>query len=120
VLDEVNPATYLEEFHQIFSLSIQNHTLALPPPQLPDIDLYICSEKHAEIFLQKTVFPRTNAALQMIFDKFTSQSDDEELSLFNRFPGFDHRLVYSPGLQSRSSSKDNAMIPDLSSTDSRI
>jgi hypothetical protein len=113
ILDEVWPVAYLEEFHQIFSLSIRNHPLALPPPPLPDIDLYICSEKHAEIFLQKTLCLRVNIALQMIFDKFTSQSGDEKLSLFDRLPGFNHRPVYSPGLRSGSSSKNNAMVPDL-------
>lgn len=110
ILDEVTSAAYLEDFHELFSLDIQERPLAVPPSQLPDIDLYIRSENQAEIFLQKTICVRVNTALQMIFDKLSS---NENLSLSTEFPAITQRPVYSPGLRSGSSSKNSAIIPDL-------
>lgn len=99
-----NPEGYLEEFHQFFSSRILDHPLAVSPPPLPDIDLCIVSEKHAELLLQKTVCWRVNAVLQMLFD---SHSGDDEPNVY-ALPGVSHRPVYSPGLRFGS-----FMIPDL-------
>jgi hypothetical protein len=109
IVDDVHCGSYFEEFHQIFSLPIRDQPLAVLPPALPDIDLRIVSEKHAEQLLQKTVFWRVNIVLQMIYTILTS----DENTNFDAFPRLSGRPVYSPGLRSGTSTKNNTMIPDL-------